>query len=73
MYDRRIDTGDRVLIYKKVNKHIPSYIFVCGRRAFVKCNGQPQTCRVCGSTGHFAKDCPKANKNFGTKDDKQYS
>ena len=55
---RRIDTGDRVLIFKQVRHHIPSYVFVRGWRAFVKYAGQ--TCRICGLTGHFVKDCPES-------------
>ena len=51
-----------MLIFRKINRHIPSYIFVRGWRAFVKYNGQPQTCRVCGSTTHFAKDYPVNKK-----------
>ena len=64
---RRIDTGDRVPIFKQVRHHIPSYVFVRGWRAFVKYAGQPQTCRICGLTGHFAKDCPKSQKEAGAK------
>ena len=30
---RRIDTGDRVLIFKQVRHHIPSYVFDRGWRA----------------------------------------
>ena len=64
---RRIDTGDRVLIFKQVRHHIPSHVFVRGWRAYVKYAGQPQTCRICGLTGHFAKDCPKSQKEAGAK------
>ena len=64
---RRIDTGDRVLIFKQVRHHIPSYIFVRGCRAYVNYAGQPQTCRICGLTGHFAKDCHKSQKEAGQR------
>ena len=60
-----------VLIFRKINRHIPSYIFVCGWRAFVKYNGQPQTCRVCGSTAHFAKDCPVNQKDKRESENKE--
>ena len=71
MYGRRIDTGDRVLIFRKINRHIPSYTFVRGWRAFVKYNGQQQTCRVCGSTTHFAKDCPVNKKDKRESENKE--
>ena len=71
MYGRRIDTGDRVLIFRKINRHIPSYIFVRGWRAFVKYNGQPQTCRVCGSTTRFAIDCPVNKKDKRESENKE--
>ena len=71
MYGRCIDTGDRVLIFREINRHIPSYIFVRGWRAFVKYNGQPQTCRVCGSTTYFAKDCPVNKKDKRESENKE--
>ena len=43
----RVDTGDRILIFRSIQKDIPSYVFVRGWRGFVKYDGQPQTCRVC--------------------------
>ena len=58
MHGRCINTGNRVIIFSTLEKHILSYVFVCGLRAFVKYLGQPQTCRICGLTGHFAKNCP---------------
>ena len=33
----------------------------------MKYAGQPQTCRICGLTGHFSKDCPKSQKEAGAK------
>ena len=67
---RRIDTGDRVLVFKRLARNIPSYVFVRGWRAFVKYAGQPITSRICGLTGHFAKDCPKSNKKSNTEDNR---
>ena len=67
IHGRHIDTGDRVLIFKKLDRHIPSYVYVRGWRAFVRYNGQPSTCRICGVTGHFAKVCPLNNKKPDTE------
>ena len=64
---RRIDTGPRALIFKQVRHHIPSYVFVMGWPAYVKYAGQPQICRICGLTGHFAKGYPKSQKEAGAK------
>ena len=62
MYGRRIDTGDRVIIFTRINVNIPSYVFVRGWRGFVNYSGQLRTCRICGCTGHLAKDCPRSKK-----------
>ena len=51
------DTGERVLIFKKLEQDIPSYVKINGYLAYVKYNGQPATCRMCGETGHLAADC----------------
>ena len=46
-----------------LEKNIPSYLYVRGWKAFVKYNGQQQTCRKCKKTGHIARDCPEGPKN----------
>ena len=56
-----IDTRDRVLVFKRLARHILSYVFVRGWRGFVKYTGHPLTCRICGLTGHFAKSTKKSN------------
>ena len=33
----------------------------------MKYAGQPQTCSICGLIGHFAKDCPKSQKEAGAE------
>ena len=33
----------------------------------MKYTGQPQTCRICAKTGHFAKDCPSNVRKPGGK------
>ena len=57
---RKIDTGDRVIIFTRIAINIPSYVYVRGWRAFVSNTGQQKTCRVCSGTDHLAKECPKA-------------
>lgn len=41
----------------ELQKHIPSYINVCGYRAIVMYDGQPRTCAGCGATGHVRAQC----------------
>ena len=53
------DTGDRVLIFKKLLGHIPSYVKIRGYWAYIKYDGQPATCRICHQTDHLAADCPQ--------------
>ena len=65
LHGHRIDTGDRILIFKGLARYIPLYVFIRGWRAFIKYHSQPQTCRICGLTSHFAKDCPKSQKQAG--------
>ena len=70
MHGKRIDTCDRIIIFNTMEKHIPSYVYVRGWRAFVRYHGQPQTYRVCGLTGHFAMDCPRVKKTTENTDNK---
>ena len=56
MFGKKLDTGDRVVIFKKIYKDIPSYVTARGWKAFIMYRGQPRTCRSCGKVGHFAKD-----------------
>ena len=44
LYNRRIDIGDRIVIFKRIARHIPSYVFIRGWTAFVKYAGEPLTC-----------------------------
>ena len=62
IHGRKIDSGDRVIIFKELKKEMPSFVYVRGWRVYGKYNGQPQTYTVCGLTGHFTKDCPASRK-----------
>ena len=62
MYGRKIDTGDRVVTFSSINDAVPSYVHVRGWRAFVKYRGQVSTCKICGDSGHLAKNCPKTER-----------
>ena len=67
MCGKKLDTGDRVVTFKKIHKDIPTYVPVRGWKAYIMYKGQPKTCRSCGKVGHFAKDCSskrKSNENF---------
>ena len=55
-HDRRLDTGDRYIVYDQLQCTIPSYVTVRGWKAYVYYYGQ--LCRVCHNEGHFANDCP---------------
>ena len=69
LYGHRFDTGDRVLTFKTIARHIPSEVYIRGWRAFIKNNGHPSTCRVCDLTGHCAKDCPATKKEQPKSED----
>ena len=52
MFGKRLDTGDRVVIFKKMHKD----------KVYIMYTGQPKTCRSCGKVGHFAKDSSSKRK-----------
>ena len=68
LYGHRFDAGDRVL--ERITRHIPSYVNIRGWRAFIKYNGHPPTCSVCGLTGHCVDDCPATKKEQPKSEDK---
>ena len=63
MFGQKLDTGDRVVKFKKIHKDIPSYVTVRGWKAYIMYKGQLKTSRFCGKVGHFAKDCPSKRKS----------
>ena len=63
IYGHRIDTGDRIVIFKGLAGHIPSYVHIKGWEGFIKYNSQPPTCRICSLVGHLAKDCLEPKKS----------
>ena len=72
IYQRRIDTGDKLVFFTSLHKDIPSYLNIRGWKAFLRYNNQPQTCRLCDKTGHFAKECltnPRNKPDKGQHDD----
>ena len=62
MFGKKLDTGDRVVLFKEIHKDIPSYVPVRGWKAYIMYTGQPKTCRSCGKVGHFAKNCSSKRK-----------
>ena len=68
IYQRRIDTGDKLVLFTSLHKDIPSYLNIRGWKAFIRYNYQPQTCRLCDKTGHFAKECPTNPRNKPNED-----
>ena len=63
LYGVKYDTGDRVVVFKKIHTDIPSYVIIRGWKTFTRYRGQPKTCRSCGKVGHFVKDCPFKRKS----------
>jgi len=53
-----IESGVRT-VTMSLNHPIPSFLKVVGCHVKVYYRGQLQTCRKCGSCGHFVKDCPE--------------
>lgn len=43
----------------ELQKHIPSFINICGFRALIIYDGQPKTCALCNSTEHVRSECPR--------------
>ena len=57
----RLDSDDRLIIFEKMTKPIPSYIRVRGWLGYVKYKGQVPTCRHCEKSGHVFANCPSKN------------
>ena len=68
LFERRYDTGDKFVFFASPHKDIPSYLNIRGWKAFIRYNNQPQTCRLCDRTGHFARECPMNPRNKPNED-----
>ena len=55
----KLPTGDWSVSFERLNVDIPSYILIRGWSAYIKYEGQPQTCRNCNQTGHIFANCPQ--------------
>ena len=52
-------TGDWAVTFDELDKEIPSYVMVRGWLAYVKYDGQTQTCCQCSQSGHVFVNCPQ--------------
>ena len=52
-------TGVRVVKVALTKDNIPSYLTVGGQQAYVRYQGQKDTCQICASTEHLRAMCPK--------------
>ncbi|XP_049830667.1 uncharacterized protein LOC126272115 [Schistocerca gregaria] len=43
----------------ELQKHVPSYLNICGYRALIIYDGQPRTCALCNSTEHIRAECSR--------------
>ena len=50
---RKVDTGNRVIIFAKIMTNIPSYVYVRDWHGFVNYRGPMKTCRLCGDIEHL--------------------
>ena len=59
LFGKKFDTGDRVVIFKKIHKDIPSYVTIRGWKAFIMYRGQPKTCRSAEKLAILPRIAPK--------------
>ena len=63
MYGTRIDTGDRVIIFKRIIVNIPSYVFVRGWRGFVNYSGSYGLIEFVAALDDWQRITPDQRKN----------
>ena len=59
----KLPTGDWSVSFERLHVDIPSYVLIRGWSAYIKYEGQPQTCRNCNQTGHIFANCPQRQNN----------
>ena len=65
----KLPTGDWSVSFEKLETDIPSYVMIRGWLAYIKYEGQPQTCRKCGQSGHVFTSCPQRRQKEARHED----
>jgi len=48
-----------------LTKHVPSFLYVGGRKVLTQYEGQPRTCAICDASDHARNQCPNKDKKKG--------
>ena len=65
----KLPTGDWSVSFERLDADIPSYVLIRGWLAYIKYEGQPQTCRQCGKSGHVFASCPQRKRKQASHED----
>ena len=65
----KLPTGDWNVSFEKLDTDIPSYVLIRGWLAYIKYEGQPETCRKCNQTGHVFANCPQRKREEDRHED----